>query len=115
MAHPGVATSKLNSAASTNATLVKNAAGEVHFISVMNASASSRYLRLFNKATIPVPGTDTPDMVVQIPAGVSKELEFGPFGMPFSLGIGFAITGAAPVLDNTAVAAGDVQVNITYK
>jgi hypothetical protein len=57
-------------------------------------------------------GTDTPVLVVHIPATSSKEIVLG--DVTLSTGLGFAITGAAGILDATAVAAGDVQVAISY-
>jgi hypothetical protein len=114
MPQPGLTSNFTNSAATTNAKLLKGSAGVLYSISVMNASAAAKYLRIFNKATAPVPGTDTPVIVIEIPAGLSKEIEFGAFGKVFDTGIGLAITNAAAVLDNTAVAAGDVQAAVTY-
>jgi hypothetical protein len=113
MSQPGLFLDTTNSAASTNAKNIKAAAGDIRSISVMNASAALKYLRLYNKATAPVPGTDTPAIVIALPATSSKEIDFS-LGKPFSLGIGMAITGAAAVLDATAVAVGDVQVAIAY-
>lgn len=102
-----------NSAATTNATLVKGSAGQIKQIFVMNASAAAKYVRLFDKATAPTVGTDAPFIVIAVPASSSKELILGDnSGIPFKNGLGYAITGAAARLDNTAVAAGDVQLYI---
>ena len=42
-----------------------------------------------------------------------KEMDLGE-GIQFPLGLGVAITGAAPANDATAVAAGDVQLAVDY-
>jgi hypothetical protein len=112
-ATPGTAVFTLTSAATTNATNVKASNGNLLAILANNASASARWIRLYNKATAPTVGTDTPIVVIQIPASSSKEITLDP-GVIFSNGIGIAITGAAALLDTTAVAANDVQVALSY-
>ena len=109
----GTTTSTLNSAATTNATNLKASAGAVYGLYIMNTSAATKYVRLFNKASAPTPGTDTPIMVIAVPATSSKEVDI-PLGIVFSTGIGYTITNAAAVLDATAVAAGDVQLVVTW-
>jgi len=102
----------LNSAATTNATSVKVGSAFLQNIQVNNAAAAARWLRIYNTASAPVVGTDTPVLVIHIPATSSKEIMLG--DVTLTNGLGFAITGAAAVLDATAVAAGDVQVAISY-
>lgn len=104
----------LNSAAGTNATSLKNTAGLVGFISVNNTTITPKYFRLFNKASAPTVGTDIPFLVVTIPASSSKEVPYSN-GLEFAAGIAYAITGGATTTDSTAVAAGDVQLNITWQ
>jgi len=103
----------VNSAASTNGANVKASAANVYGLSVHNASASTKYVRLFNLATAPTVGTSVPIMVVAVPATSSKEIEFVP-ALRFSTGLAVAITGGAAATDNTAVAAGDVQLLVSY-
>lgn len=105
-----------SSAASTNATLVKASAGEVHNVIATNTTASIVYLKLYNKSSAaPVPGTDTPFMTIAIPAsGSIPPLQFPNGGMYFSTGIGFALTTGPLDSDTTAVTAGAiVGLNIT--
>lgn len=104
----------LNSAAGTNATSLKNTAGVVGFISLNNTTITPKYFRLFNKASAPTVGTDTPFLVVTIPAASSKEIAYSN-GVEFTTGIAYAITGGATATDSTAIVAGDVQLNITYQ
>jgi hypothetical protein len=101
------------SAASTNATLLKNSGGTVGRIVATNTSAAIKYIALFSKATAPVTGTDTPIFKFGIPPGQTLQIT-SDAGMRIATGIGFAITGGAPLLDNTPVAANDVILNIEF-
>lgn len=107
----------LISAASTNATSVKGSAGQVYSVTAFNTNASARFLKLYDKATAPSVGTDTPVQTYLIPgnasgAGLTLAL---PVGMGFSSGVALAITGAMPDSDTTAIGANDVCVALTYK
>lgn len=105
----------LNSAASTNATVVKASAGTIQQAFIFNASAATKYVRFYDKATAPTVGTDVPLFVLAVPATSSKELILGDnTGLNFKNGIGIAVTGGAARLDATAVAVGDVQTYINY-
>lgn len=112
-ASSGLTTTNINSAASNNAGFAKASAGAIFHVTVMNASAATKYVRFFNKASAPAMGTDVPVSVIAIPATSSKEIEFS-LGKAFATGIAYAITNAAPALDNTAVAAGDVQLSFDW-
>jgi hypothetical protein len=105
-----------SSAATTNATSAKASAGNVHQIIAMNTTAAVKYLKLYNKASAPTVGTDTP--VLTIPLEVSNRLvqiNLADGGLYFSTGIAYALTGAAADADATALAAGDVVgLNIAY-
>ena len=93
------------SAATTNATLVITAAHQIYGIYLSNNSAAWAYFKLFNKATAPVPGTDTPVEVYGIPPGGAITVSSSDIGDYYSLGIGYAITAAPALLDTTALAA----------
>lgn len=110
----GSTTSTLNAAGTTNATNLKASAGMIYGITVMNASAAVRYLRIYNKASSPTVGTDVPIMVIAVPATSSKEINFSQ-GIKFSTGIGYATTTGAGATDNTAVTAGDMQILINWQ
>lgn len=105
----------LNSAATTNATNLKAATCNVFNIHVFNATASVKYLRLYNKASAPTVGTDVPLYEFAIPVSGHTDIPINDIGLKFSTGLSFAITGAIAVLDNTAVAAGDVQLTLTWQ
>lgn len=106
----------LISAASTNATSLKASAGQIYTIAAMNLNASPRYLKLYNKASAPTVGTDTPLQVYMIPgntAGSGLTLSV-PVGMEFGTGIAFAITTGIATSDTGAVAASEIVININY-
>lgn len=104
----------LSSAATTNATSVKASPGNVFKIVGNNTVASKRYLKLYNKASAPTVGTDTPLETIVILASASFDFSFTA-GMYFSTGIAFAITGAAADADTTTIGAGDIEcLNISY-
>lgn len=103
-----------NSAASTNSTLTKGSAGTVWSVVVSNINAAARYLKLYNKATAPTVGTDTPVIVIPIPAGQVVQIDGGSNGIRFGTGIGWALTASAADSDTTAVAANEHKVAIAY-
>lgn len=103
------------SAATTNATLVKSSAGNLYGIWVSNTSASNRWLKLYNMTTAPTVGSSVPVMTIAIPSGFCGDLNVGTHGISFATGISLAITGAYTDADTTAIAAGDVCLNILYK
>jgi hypothetical protein len=108
---------KLVSAGSTNATSLKASAGQIYSIDCFNINAAVRYLKLYNKASAPTVGTDTPVHVYAIPGattggGFTKSI---PVGMEFTTGIAFALTTGITDADTGAVAASEILVNIDYK
>lgn len=104
---------RLVSAATTNANLVKGAAGSLSSAVLVNTSAAAKAVKLYDKATAPVPGTDTPAETFLLPAGSTLLVEPA-VPQPFTLGIGIAITGLPADSDITATAAGDVIVSLFY-
>lgn len=105
------------SAASTNATSTKASAGQVYSVVVTNTNAAVRYFKLYNKASAPTVGTDTPVFRVAIPAsttggGIVIPVEIG---MTLTTGIAWAVTTGAPDSDTGAVGANELLVNLCYK
>ena len=101
----------LSSLATTNATSVKASAGTLWSFVATNTNVAARYLKLYNKASSPVVGTDVPALTIQIPAGgVPAQLDGGSNGLRFPLGIAFAFTVMAADTDATAVAANEIKV-----
>lgn len=102
----------LSAAATTNATSAKAAAGTLRRITGYNASAAARYLKLYDKASVPTVGTDTPRKTFYLPASSAFALDCDDY---FGQGIAFAITGAAADADTTAVTVGDILcLNVDY-
>ena len=106
--------SLVNSAATTNSTLVKNAAGTLYGMVISNTGAAAAFVKLYNLATAPVVGTSAVVLTIPVPAGGTVSINWGPLGMRFGTGIGLAITNLAPDADTTAVALGQVKVATSF-
>lgn len=106
--------SHIMSAATTNATSVKTAAAAVNAIVVSNNGATVAYLKLYNKASAPTVGTDTPVATILVPISGTVSIQASGPAMRFTTGLAYAITGGAPVADTTAVAANQVTGMINY-
>lgn len=104
----------LNSAATTNPTAIKTSAGTLYNIAASNTGAAAAYVKLYNKASAPTVGTDTPVLTLVVPAGGSAAFGLGSLGHRFTTGIGMAITNRAADSDTTAVAAGQVKVLTSF-
>ncbi len=112
---PAVPTvSAINSAATTNATVVKASAGTIYGVLLSNINAAARFVKFYNKATAPTVGTDVPIITVQIPANTTINFPIGELGLRFTTGIGLAITANAVDSDTTAVAVNEIKVVTTY-
>lgn len=101
------------SAATTNADTVKASAGVVTGYYLVNAAAAYRYVKLYNKASNPTVGTDTPRCVYGIPGGAAANMNFDP---PIAFETGIAIAIVTGIADSSAgaVAANDVAVTLHY-
>jgi hypothetical protein len=110
----GATSFTLVSAATTNATLVKNAAGTLLMLVATNSTASVAFLKLYNKASAPTVGTDVPVLTFMLPANGGITVPIPAVGIAFATGIGFAVTGAATTADTTAVALNQIQINGAY-
>lgn len=114
----GLSIGKLISAATTNATNLKASGGNVYTIIATNTNAAVRFLKLYNKASAPTVGTDTPVMTLPIPgntAAAGFTLDTGGMGIAFGTGIGYATTTGVADSDTGAVAANEVVATILYK
>jgi len=111
----GASISKTISAASTNGTNVKGSAGLLYAILVSNVNAAVRYLKLYDKATTPTVGTDTPVLTMLVPPSNGGFVIQFPVGITFSNGIGFGLTTGVADNDTGAVSASEHVVNLIYK
>lgn len=117
------------STTSANLTSVVGSAATLCTLTVLNPGATIQYLRLYNKASAPDPSacsvnSDCPVIYAPIPAdsgslGSGFTIPLGPYGMAFSLGIGYSISGAACTVvstctDETSSAAG-ITLILGYK
>jgi hypothetical protein len=101
------------SLASTNAANIKAVAGTVTGWKVYNNSGAPVYVKLYDKATTPIPGTDTPKQTIGVDAG-EQEVSVSA-GFTYTTGIGIAIVKGILDSDNTPVAASDCVVDIFYQ
>ena len=115
--NPTGTTYNVVTAASTNSAVVKASAGTLYEIAISNPTATAAYVKLYNKATAPVVGTDVPVMTISVPATSATTmpiaLTFGQVGKRFAAGIGIACTAAAAATD-TGVSVVGIQINATY-
>jgi hypothetical protein len=102
----------LSAAATTNATSVKATNGTLRRIIGYNAASGARYLKLYDKASAPTVGTDTPRKTHYLPAATGFAFDLDDY---FGQGIAFALTAAAADSDTAALTAGDIVcLNIDY-
>ena len=102
------------SAATTNATNVKSGVPSIGSMIISNTSASIRYFKIFNLTVAPTMGTSTPVLNYAIMPNSTMAIDCSFAGIRLSSGFSYAITAGQALLDNTAVGAGDVVVNISY-
>jgi hypothetical protein len=110
---PGVSIARKVAAATTNATSVKASAGALYGYVLSNKSTEVRYVKLYNKASAPTVGTDTPFMTIMVPKETTLHFAV-PVGIAMNTGIAFAITKGAADANAEAVAAEDVNLNLLY-
>ena len=94
-------------AATTNAVNLKAAVGNIGRVELFNNAAYTVFVKIYNKATAPTVGTDTPTWTIPIApgSGYSASLSLGYY---LSAGISYAITKLQADSDTTVLAAGDV-------
>lgn len=114
IAEPSSVSRIVSAAASTNATSAKTSAGTLVGVIGYNAAAALRYLKLYDKASAPTVGTDTPKLTIAIPATTAFSIDF-PRGLSFALGIAYALTTGSADADTGALTAADiVGLNVVY-
>jgi hypothetical protein len=87
---------------------IKATAGQSYGWDLFNASAGTRFVHLYAKASAPVLATDTPEISIAIGAG-QRATFWTDFGVVFALGMGFAVSTDNIAIPATAATAGDVQ------
>lgn len=109
---------KVISAGSTNATSVVANAATIKFLTASNINASPRYLKIYNKASAPTVGSDTPVHTYLLPgntAGAGTNLPLPDGGLYLGTGFALAITTGATDADTGAVSANENIVNYSYE
>ena len=110
----------LVAANSTNSTLISAGQHTVYSVELGGVGSVPAFLKIYDKATAPTCGTDTPVKVLIIPAaataanGAGSNVPF-PVGINILNGLGICITGVVTDADTTAVAATTFVINIDYK
>lgn len=106
---------KFISETNTNATLVKNSAAKLTILHIVNSAATLRFFKLYNKASAPTVGTDTPLVTITLPTGQSNFTLPALVGVDFSVGLSFAVTLGVQDSDTTAfTVAGEVTAMLAY-
>jgi hypothetical protein len=104
----------LVSAATTNAVNVKASGGQVYGYEIYNTNAAVRYVKLFNKASAPTLGTDTPVRTIGVPPG-GRAFFHSSTGIQFTNGISLAATTGIADTDATAIGASDLVIDLDWK
>lgn len=113
----GPTVARIKAAASTNATSIKASAGQIYAWALFNNTTTARYVKIYNKASSPTVGTDTPAFTIIVPGatgGSGTNIEFS-MGIPLGTGIAYAITEGIADSDTTSCAADDVHGVLLYK
>jgi hypothetical protein len=106
------------SAASINAVNIVATAGILLSVRVFNNNTTAYpvFVKVYDKATTPAPGTDSASLILTVAAqaGVARDAIMAFGGRFFALGLGIAIVKGIADNDATAVAASDCVVDIEY-
>ena len=105
---------KNSSTASINVTVVVAKRGTLFNIAFSNIGTAARYIKLYDKATTPVPASDVPLLAIPVAANTANCINFGEYGFPMLNGIAYTVTGAAGDTDTTAIGANEVKLMISH-
>ena len=81
---------------------------------IYNAASTVRFVKFYNKATAAVAGTDTPVIVLPIPAGSGANIMCERGIREFSLGLSVSATTGVANSDTGAPAANDVVATLFF-
>jgi hypothetical protein len=109
----GATTSRVTNTTAGGFTNIKaSAAGNIYRIDIFNTSATGAFFKLYNNVGVPTTAS-TPIWTIPIPANVGYSKTF-PYGLSFSSGIAYSITGLIADNDATTVTAGVVVGSIDW-
>lgn len=97
----------------TTGSIIKAAKGQIFDLHICNQAVTPRYVKLYDKATAPT-ASDTPLRTYAIPATTVVSLAVATAGIEFLSGISIRGTQLIADADNTAPAANDIVVNISW-
>ena len=89
-------------AATTNATSVTSGATKLRTISLVNGVATLRFFKIYDKATAPTVGTDTPVLTLTMSPNNPSPFTLPNGGLSLSLGFAYAMTLGVANSDTTA-------------
>lgn len=98
---------KVASAATTNALLLKSTAGKLYGFILANTTATWRYVKFHNMTTAPTVGTSAVALVIALPPNSLTDASIE-YPINFSTGLSMSITGGAADNDTTVTAVSDV-------
>jgi hypothetical protein len=100
------------SANTANAECIKAGVVDLGYLECFNIGTARAYVKLYDKATAPA-ATDTPKMVIALPAGPDGQVpaHLPLKGVRFWLGLGIRIVTGIADSDNTSVPANEIIVN----
>jgi hypothetical protein len=108
----GGATPYRNTNLGVTGQVVKATTGRIYGWHIINAAASARYVKIYDKATAPTQA-DTPVMTIEIAAS-GVDSGSSPVGIAFTNGIAARATTGLADNDTGAPTANDVLVNVFY-
>tara|TARA_R100000742_G_C4279560_1_gene104488 strand:- start:5126 stop:5545 length:420 start_codon:yes stop_codon:yes gene_type:complete len=102
----GLSVHRVISAGGTNLTFIKKGGGTVYSITLFNKTNSDKFVRLFDKASIPV-NADISLATYAVPANDSLNVSLS-VGIEFKLGIGMNLTTGSADGNTGTVSSGDI-------
>jgi hypothetical protein len=94
---------------------VKASAGQVYRLNAYNVNAAIRYLHLYNKASAPTLGADTPIITIPIKGTESVQVDFTNIGAEFTTGIAWSYTTDNIAIPATAGTSAELFFSMGYK
>lgn len=97
-----------------NATSLKASAGQVGYIYGTNEEGATVYLKLYDKASAPDPGSNSADVIIGLPTGFGGQINI-PAGIQFSNGIAYSVNRSLGAVGAASLSASSVCINIGYR
>jgi hypothetical protein len=112
----GATVYRLITANTNNSNNIKASAGTLYSIQSCGGTGTNYFIKLYDKASAPTCGTDTPIMVLSTGnSGVCNSPNLPAAGLRFGLGLGICVVTGVADNDNTSAAASGGVITIGYK